>query len=387
MSVVDDGAAIAYLRSPAAIRTRCEQIFTAGLASKLAHFTIELAALPRIVDRVVAVTRATYPTLAIPPFGCTNHLRAGGIDRMATFVTRLAALANDDQARAWIDLVVLVSLLGATAGDTWRYREAASGLVIGRSEGLALAVLHAFEAGVFSADPAQPLRADADALRTLDRARLADAFQVTPDNPLPGFDGRCELVRALGAAVTAAPHIFQGGRPGGLLDALGVPEETTRRDTDATWPHRLIPAIEAPAIMHALLEGLAPIWPRRLAIGSTNLGDVWKHSAAGGIGLAAGHVPLHGLTQSLAYSLLEPLERAGYTLARTDALTGIPDHRNGGLLVDLGLLVPRYLEVREITHLPGDEVVVEWRALTVAALDRVADGVRVALGKRATELP
>jgi hypothetical protein len=38
-------------------------------------------------------------------------------------------------------------------------------------------------------------------------------------------------------------------------------------------------------------------------------------------------------------------------------------------------------------HAVGDEVIVEWRALTVALLDRVAEGVQKALGKSPAELP
>jgi hypothetical protein len=42
--------------------------------------------------------------------------------------------------------------------------------------------------------------------------------------------------------------------------------------------------------------------------------------------------------------------------------------------------VPKHDGVRGNVHAPGDEVIVEWRALTVALLDRVADGVRDQLG-------
>jgi hypothetical protein len=69
------------------------------------------------------------------------------------------------------------------------------------------------------------------------------------------------------------------------------------------------------------------------------------------------------------------------------ALTGLPEYRNGGLFVDLGVLVPKHDDVRAKDHLPGDEIIVEWRALTVALLDRVAQGVRERLGKSPVELP
>jgi hypothetical protein len=127
----DIGAAITYLRSPLAIRARCETIFDAGLAGSLSHFALELGALPATVDRVVAVTRAAYPDLKIPVHGRTNHFRAGGLDRAAALDARLAGLAAEDRARSWVDLIVVSVLLDAGAGDAWRFREPGTDLVIG----------------------------------------------------------------------------------------------------------------------------------------------------------------------------------------------------------------------------------------------------------------
>jgi hypothetical protein len=349
-------AAIAYLRTPLAIRARCESILDAGLAGRLAHFAVERSALPEVTAKVVEVTRAAYPDLAVPVHGRTNHFRAGGIDRVA----RIA------DPRAWIDLVVVSVLLDAGAGDAWRYREAETGLVIGRSEGLAIASLHAFEAGVFSASG--DARVDIEGLRALDPARLAEAFQVTADNPLAGVDGRIALVRELAGALAASPGIFPGGRPSGVVDLFSG-------------------GVGAAELLRALLVGLAPIWPGRICLGGTNLGDVWRHPAAGGTGPSEGFVPFHKLSQWLAYSLFEPLERAGIAIANPGALTGLAEYRNGGLLVDLGVLVPKHAGVLADVHAPGDEVIVEWRALTVALLDRVAERVREALGKSPAELP
>lgn len=366
----DVAAALAYLRSPLAIRARCETIFEAGLAGALRHFAVDLRALPAVVDKVVAVTRAAYPDLQIPVHGRINHFRAGDIDRVAVLDARLRGSA-DERARSWIDLVVVSVLLDAGAGDAWRYREDVTGVTLARSEGLAVASLHAFDAGVFSSDPAQPRRADAAGLAALDPERLAAAFQHGPDNPLVGFAGRVELLRALGAAVAAAPQLFVDCRPGGLLDHFDPADG----------------AIDAAVLLRALLDGLGPIWPGRIELAGHNLGDVWRHPAAGGTGPSAGLVPFHKLSQWLAYSLFEPLERAGRTIAQPGALTGLPEYRNGGLFIDLGVLVPRRDEIRTSVHAPGDEVIVEWRALTVALLDRVAEGVREKLGKSPAELP
>src|SRR5262249_30009557 len=116
-------AAIGYLKSPLAIRARAENVLSVGLVGGLEHFTIDLARLAAVADRVAAVTRAAYPTLDIPVHGRMNHFKAGGIDRVAWIDADLRALPREEQARAWVDLVTVSVLLDAGAGDRWRFRE------------------------------------------------------------------------------------------------------------------------------------------------------------------------------------------------------------------------------------------------------------------------
>jgi hypothetical protein len=366
----EDQAAVTYLRSPLAVRARCENVLARGIAGGLDHFAVDLDRLPAAADVVVEVTRAAYPTLDIPVHGRMGHFRAGGVDRVATLRELLGGLPRTERARAIVDLVVVSVLLDAGAGERWRFLE--NGVAIGRSEGLAVASWHAFTQGLFSADKREPLRVDAAALIALDDARLAAAFQVGTDNPLVGLEGRAGLIRRLGAALRDSSW-FPGGRPAGLVDSLGAIGQAG--------------AIAAPEILGALLDGLAPIWPGRIELDGDNLGDVWRHPAAGGEGPSAGLVPFHKLSQWLAYSLFEPLEDAGLRISAPGALTGLPEYRNGGLFVDTGVLTPRDPGALGATFRPDDELVVEWRALTVALLDRVADEVRARLGKSAAELP
>ena len=386
MPASDTETAVAYMRSPLAIRARCENILEAGLENKLAHFEIRLDALPAVVDEVVAVTRAQYPSLEIPVHGRMNHFLVGGRDRVAMLDELIEREAPEEQARIWIDLVTVSVLLDAGAGDAWRFTEVDSNMTLGRSEALAVASYWAFRAGLFSSDPQHPLRVDAAGLEKLDPEALAHAFQVRPDNPLVGVDGRTGLMRALGNAVRAAPEIFPGERPGTLLDHLTWIAAEVRAPGGSSV-RKMVSKIDAPSILSALLEGLGPIWPGRIELGGVNLGDVWSHPAAGGTGASAGLVPFHKLSQWLAYSLFEPLGFAGLTITLPGALTGLPEYRNGGLLVDLGVLVPKHEAVTRDEHAPGDEVIVEWRALTVALLDRIAQGVRDKLGKSPVELP
>lgn len=65
-----------------------------------------------------------------------------------------------EQARKVIDLFVVSVLLDAGAGNSWKYKEFATGLTFSRSEGLGVASLHMFESGLFSSLPDEPYRVD-----------------------------------------------------------------------------------------------------------------------------------------------------------------------------------------------------------------------------------
>jgi hypothetical protein len=107
---------------------------------------------------------------------------------------------------------------------------------------------------------------------------------------------------------------------------------------------------------------------------------VWQHSVIG-------WVPFHKLSQWLSYSLVEPIEGTGFKVVGLDELTGLPEYRNGGLVVDAGALKPKQSSLLTASFKPGDEAIVEWRALTVALLDRIGEHVRGHLGMNADRLP
>jgi hypothetical protein len=98
-------------------------------------------------------------------------------------------------------------------------------------------------------------------------------------------------------------------------------------------------------------------------------------------------MPLHKLSQWLSYSLIEPIERAGLRVTDIDGLTGLAEYRNGGLFVDTGVLVLRDPADAQREHDVGSPLVVEWRALTVALLDRLAELLRQRVGLDAVSLP
>ena len=69
------------------------------------------------------------------------------------------------------------------------------------------------------------------------------------------------------------------------------------------------------------------------------------------------------------------------------SLTGLAEYRNGGLFLDCGVIEPRDPSLLRRPLDALSEPVVEWRALTVALLDRLASRVRERLGKSADDFP
>lgn len=369
----DTAEAVAWLRTPEAIRERCGMILAAAEADALEHFALDEARLDPTADTVIETIRQAYPSLAIPYHARWRHFAVGGRDRWGALSAGIADRA--EIARIGFDLAVTSVLLDAGAGEDWRYREPGRGETYVRSEGLAVASFHIFAAGLFSVDPEAPLRADAAALRALPESTIASGFQVTADNPLVGVEGRHALLRRLGDALAAEPELFgaEAPRVGRLCDYLVAQAEDG--------------ALPAAAILAAVLRGFASIWPGRIELDGANLGDVWRHPAAVAADMTDGLVPFHKLSQWLTYSLVEPLEWAGLTVTGLERLTGLPEYRNGGLLIDCGVLRPKHDAVTQAAHKPGDPVVVEWRALTVSLLDRLAARIRQKLGLDEAALP
>lgn len=374
-------AAVRTLRDPATIRARCRAITDHVAAGRSEHFTLERSKLDAVAQRIAAITRSRFPDLKVPVHSRWRHFEAGGTDRKGEFDAKLAGRSQTAVARARIDLTLASVLLDAGAGPDWRYHEAESGQAFGRSEGLGVASFRAFLAGRFSSDAGDPYRVDAAALLKLDAAALADIFQVRADNPLVGLEGRVALMRRLGQALRAQPQTFTSiGQPGHLFDALTHHPHAPRLNH-----HRPVPApvhhhVQAARILGALLEAFSDIWPSGQVFRGVPVGDVWPHPAAGGEGASAGWVPLHKLSQWLSYSLIEPFEWAGVQVGGLDELTGLPEYRNGGLLLDAGVIVPRDAAFAQRPRQPSEPWVVEWRALTVTLLDELAPRVREALG-------
>jgi hypothetical protein len=151
------------------------------------------------------------------------------------------------------------------------------------------------------------------------------------------------------------------------------------------------------------MDGLSSIWPAtRTNIDGVSLGDAWPCSSMPADDPTRpweNIVPFHKLTQWLCYSIMVPMTKLlNMHFAGAELMTGLPEYRNGGLLVDTGLLTlkkadaerglatynkvtpaDRAVEVVP-TFEPSDDVIVEWRACTVGFLDDLLAAVNKGLG-------
>ena len=364
------------LLSAAAVRNTAHRILNLASIGSLEDWSLDRSQLAATADFVARVVRDRYPDLRPPVHARWRHFVFAGRDLWKETVSCRGWQSAAGAARAAFDLAITSVLLDAGAGSQWRYRDAATGLTAARSEGLALASLRWFERGGLSDQAQDPLRADAAALCRIDAAAVEAAFQSAEGNRLQGAGGRAELLNQLGKAVQARPDLFalaDHPRPGGLFDALRARASQGR--------------VPAAVILEVLLEGLGAIWPNRPCLEGVPLGDCWLHPALQGERAVQRFVPLHKLSQWLAYSLIEPLEAADLHVEGVEALTGLAEYRNGGLFVDMGVLVPRDPAAFVRVHDVSDPFVVGWRAATVALLDEIAPLVAARLGLAAAEFP
>jgi hypothetical protein len=349
-----------------AVRRSSAALFDLAVADRLDEWRVDLSRLEPVADYVAQVVRTRYPTLELPLHARWRHFVFEGRDLWAGMAAQAAWPDAAAKARAAFDLAITSVLLDAGAGPAWRYRDAQTGIIAARSEGLALASLRWFADGGFSSAADDPLRADAEGLARLDAAALEKSFQVDAGNPLVGAGDRAALLNRVAAALRARPDLFETGgtlRPGGLFDHF------TRLASAGTLP--------AERILETLLEAFGGIWRGRPTLDGVPLGDCWPHPALQQVAARsgdplAGYAVLHKLSQWLSYSLVEPLQEAGIEVVALDGLTGLPEYRNGGLFIDLGVLVPKDPQALAVPQPVSGAFVVGWRALTVALLDRLA---------------
>ncbi|KAF2722709.1 DUF1688 domain protein [Polychaeton citri CBS 116435] len=368
-------ADISYLLSLEAVRQRARCVLEAAENGGLSHFDYHrdnLESAADIVERTIVRDFGPDKFHEIPPHGRWQHFDVGGVDRIAKLLADLGPADSMEKTRCLIDLFFVSVLLDAGAGDTWRFKEPVYEQSYGRSEGIAVASFYMFTSGVLSSEAGTATRVDGLSLSKLEDAQLLSMFQISSDNTMIGVESRAQLLRDVGKSLLRLPEIFGvNGRPGNLADYL------TQSSADPQF-------IDYKDLWSALQKLLIPSWPlNRTHIHGQPLGDAWplkvlerQASKDGSSDISATIQPFHKLTQWLAYSLSVPFVRVlGLEWKNIDLGTGLAEYRNGGLFVDTGVLSLKDWDSSTETGLPkfdaSSDVIVEWRAMTVALLDRL----------------
>lgn len=392
-----------YLRSIYAVRERSKLVLEKAKANQLKHFTVDMSKFQDTAGYVVSIIKRDYAPdySSIPPHGRWQHFEVGGRPRIDQLMASWpSTVDNQERTRRLIDLFLVSVLLDAGAGTKWQYKSKESGKIYRRSEGLAVASLEMFKAGIFSSDASEPCQVDSAGLKRLDVKTMARGLQVTEDNPIDGLEGRTGLLMRLADALQNQQVFGLEARPGNMLDYL-----LSHPSTQASS----VPIIPLPTLWSVLMDGLSPIWPAtRTQIDGVSIGDAWPCS------VMPSHpthpweniVPFHKLTQWLTYSLMVPMTKLlNVYFAGSELLTGLPEYRNGGLLIDTGLLtlkaedsqrgLAQYQRNAQLKGQPNmevvplftadDDVIVEWRAVTVGFLDELLAEVNSLLGLTGNE--
>ncbi|KAH9859468.1 hypothetical protein IAQ61_011249 [Plenodomus lingam] len=373
---------VTYLLSLGAVRDRAKLVGEAAQVGKLSHFDVHEDRLKDAADLVTSVIKRDFGPNSfhtIPPHGRWQHFEVGNAPRITKELESWKKSGADELelTRRLIDLFFVSVLLDAGAGDHWHYAEPGTGSTYERSEGIAVASLYMFKGLAFAAkkDEKAPI-VDGNGLAQLTTQALAEGFQISETNPILGLESRANLLRSLGTSLLGQPEIFgKEGRPGNVVDYMTKSsKDPSKLDVLLFWD-----------ILQTLL---IPCWPKdRTSVNGKPIGDAWPLSTLKSMSASATAdetdfiQPFHKLTQWLAYSLMVPFQRILHLeWINTDALTALPEYRNGGLFVDLEVLtlkkdsLDRGLKASG-GSLPmfkaGDDVVVEWRAMTLVLVDKL----------------
>ncbi|KAG0147920.1 hypothetical protein CROQUDRAFT_655501 [Cronartium quercuum f. sp. fusiforme G11] len=417
-------AKVTYLSSLPSIRESCSEVFKLAEADQLTFWSLNPSQLPIIVDFCIGLISRDFGTnFNIPPHGRWRHFLAQDRDRISPLVSQWQSSHGSlETSRKLVDLFVVAVLMDAGAGDQWSFIEPIEDAPttsdnanqalppgIGRSEGLAIGTLHAFKRGIFSSDATDPHRVDPTALKSLSAHQVADFMQSRPGNEIVGLDGRAALFNRLGKLLEDRSSFFPSqstsgkpSRPGNLVDYILDHPDVKPLPKPVMNGEMIVPVEVLWEVVVDQQKGLGSIWPQegRERIAGVYIGDVWrcealeKHEKIGD-----GYVSFHKLSQWLTYSLIEVLEKTlGWVFTGKEKMTGLPEYRNGGLLIDFCYLIPKpeaflnslslppldqssKFSLLDLPPLPARHPsIIEWRALTVIGLDQIKDGINEKLG-------
>ncbi|PVU98212.1 hypothetical protein BB559_001735 [Furculomyces boomerangus] len=424
---------VEYFRSLSTIRERSAKVYNLISYGNSKHFSLSEEKLDTIVANIISLIKRDY--------GTHNNVPAHG--RWRSFeifengskrdlfnehveAWKKSGIDNNECTRRAIDLFVISVLLDAGAGSQWSYQDEKTNSIYKRTEGLGIASLRMFEAGIFSSNKQNPYQVDAIGLLSFTDEDLIKGFQVSEKNILIGAENRAALIKRLGKVLKNDNLYFKSessnsisNRPGNMLDYLVDNSISNTIDIELLWD--------------VIINGFLHVWPEsRTSINNSPLGDTWvcdilktkklytKPPSYGRISSEGDEssndsinktnnvqdinyealVPFHKLSMWLTWSLVEALQRIGnLKIEKLNLLTGLPEYRNGGLFVDMGVLHLNNSYIQENASTINwnedgtplfevdSQLVIEWRALTIVLLDKLHEKVIKVLQLDKNEFP
>lgn len=362
---------IDQMRDLRMIRKQCIRILELSKDNKLQHLHVNEKRIPNTVKYVIECIDKYHPLKKIPMHSRFRHFEDHEIKKLTDSWSNIN-ISKKESVKRLIDLATISVLIDAGTGSNWKYIKP-NGEQKNRSEGLAAASYQMFISGIFSSDHAIKTRVNSIALKRLNIRDLQLALQVSNTNNIVGLQGRVELLNRLGKALESFPEFFghEVARPGNIVDYIEKHVKNGKVSLEIIW--------------RAIMVGLEQIWPNHIS--GIQRGDVWTYAPLKIDGEAGSDlVPFHKLSQWLLLSLLEPLQQLDFEIEDLDLITPLAEYRNGGLLIDMGVIEFKNEDDRERCFNLGSEITVEWRALTICLIDQIAQKVREHYGKTSDEM-
>jgi len=335
--------------------------------------SVNRAGLERAAGAVIAALRGSYPELQVPPASVWRSFEAGDADRWAILADARGFTSQEDFLAVAADLALLAGAVSVNPPGDWLYEDALTGQGYGGPAGVHLALLAMVRSGVFSADPADPLRVDAHALIRLDNAEVVAGLGLSPGHQAEWGEALTGYLRRFGETIGMRPDVFEADgavRPGHLAAGFA-------RDGGEG-------AVCLPELFAKIAEDFAPLWAGGAGLREMILGDVWQPADAdpeadGVLAMTPFHLP----ASTMASSLIEPCVWSGLDLSGYDGLPGPSDAAHAALLQQFGVL-----ELRE-SHTGADAAarMIELRAVTSGLWGSLAQEVRQKLEVDEDTLP
>jgi hypothetical protein len=293
--------------------------------------------------------RGRYSDLAkIPPHSRMNHFIATGQSRALEMVLpQIAGRDTQEAAKKLLELLIISVLCDGGAGTAYQFKDEISGQIYKRSEALGLASVELYKDLTDNAQ--KPL--DWRILESFSVAEALRSFQVSETNPLNGGGKRFELLKGLARSSLRK----ETKRLGDILDLFVAGTDGSR-------------VVSVEMLLSTLIRLMNGVWPERYSRDGVHYGDVFA--------LQENVYPFHKLTQWMMYSILDALKFLKFSVVGEELLTALPEYRNGGLFLDFGVFSLRKRSTLHRIYRPDDPEIIEWRALTVAAIDELLPLIR-----------